>query len=129
MPHDPRDGPPTLPPGVATVRSPTGLEFAEIAEGDGPRAETGRKVRVHYRAWLVNGLLVDDTAQRAGPVEFRIGDEEAVAALQEGVAGMRVGGRRRLIAPSDLAYGSEGLGRTVPPYATLIFDVELVADR
>jgi peptidylprolyl isomerase len=111
------------------MRSPTGLEVAEIAEGTGPRAETGRKVRVHYRAWLVDGLLIDDTQQRAGPVEFRIGDQDAVAALQEGVEGMRVGGRRRLIAPSDLAYGSEGLGKAVPPYASLIFDVELVAVR
>jgi FKBP-type peptidyl-prolyl cis-trans isomerase len=129
VPHDPRDGPPTLPPGVATVRTPTGLEVAEIARGAGPKAEAGRMVRVHYRAWLVEGQLVDDTEQRAGPVEFRIGEQETVAALQEGVEGMRVGGRRRLIAPSDLAWGSEGHGSAVPPYATLIFDVELVSVR
>ena len=129
MNYDPRNGPPTLPPGAATQRSPSGLEIVDVTAGSGAKAEIGRTVRVQYRAWLAEGALVDDTEKRDGPVEFRIGDQRAVAALEEGVEGMRVGARRRLIAPSDLAYGSEGHGDAVPPYATLIFDVELVGVR
>jgi FKBP-type peptidyl-prolyl cis-trans isomerase len=129
MNYDPRNGPPTLPAGATAVRTPSGLEIVDVESGKGAKAEIGRTVRVQYRAWLAEGALVDDTEEREGAVEFIIGDQRAVAALEEGVEGMHVGARRRLIAPSDLAYGSEGHGDAVPPYATLIFDVELVSVR
>ena len=129
MPHDPQNGPPTLPEGATAVRSDSGLEIVEISPGDGATAEPGGTIRVQYRAWLAEGSLVDDTTDRDGPVELHLGEEQTIAALEEGVVGMRVGGRRRLIAPSDLAYGPGGHGDAVPPYATLIFDVELVSVR
>ncbi len=127
MAHDPRDGPPTLPPGALGAKTESGLEIFEIAAGRGEKVVADRKVRVHFRAWLAEGPLVDDTKQRGGPIEFRVGNGEMFAALDEGVVGMREGGRRRLIAPSDLGYGARGSGKTVPPYATLIVDVELVS--
>jgi FKBP-type peptidyl-prolyl cis-trans isomerase len=103
------------------------LEIVEVVAGDGATAEPGSTIRVRYRAWLAEGSLVDDTERRGGPVELHLGEERTIAALEEGVLGMRVGGHRRLIAPSDLAYGPTGHGDTVPPYATLILDVELVS--
>jgi len=127
MASNPRSGPPTLPAGAVAVRAPSGLEIFEIEAGSGPKAERGRTVRVSYRAWLAEGPLVDDTDAGEGPVEFRLGDSGILPALGEGVEGMRPGARRRLIAPSDLAYGSAGRGGSVPPYATLIFDVALLA--
>jgi len=129
MPHDPRDGPPTLPRGAEGEKTPSGLEIFDIEIGRGERVVDDRKVRVHFRAWLANGKLVDDTRLRDGPIEFRVGDGEILAALDEGVLGMQEGGRRRLIAPADLGYGARGSGKVVPPYATLILDVELVALR
>ena len=128
-PRGPRPPQPTLPAGASAVRLPSGLEVVDVETGDGRTAEVGRTIRVHYRAWLAEGALVDDTEQRDAPLEFTIGDEEPIPALEEGVEGMKVGGRRRLIAPSDLAYGPDGHGAAVPPYATLILDVELIAVR
>jgi peptidylprolyl isomerase len=120
------EGPPTLPSGLRGVTKESGLEYFEIVPGSGREALPGARVRVHFRGWTSEGNLFDSTDAR-GPVAFTLGEGEVIAALDEGVAGMRVGGRRRLIAPSDLAYGSRGNGKAVPPYATLILDIELVA--
>ena len=127
MSHDPLDGPPTLPSGAETVRSDTSLEYVDVATGEGRRPAETAHVTVHYRAWLSQGGLVEDTYERGEPAEFDLGQEAVIPALEEGVRGMKVGGRRRLIVPSDLAYGAEGNGAGIPPYATLIMDVELVA--
>jgi peptidylprolyl isomerase len=120
-------GPPTLPAGIAPVRTPSGLEYFEIQAGSGDVAQDGDRVRVQSRTWLLNGDLVDDTQTRGGTDRIRIGAGDAIVALEEGLTGMAVGGRRRLIVPSDLAYGPRGEKDRIPPYATLIIDLELVA--
>jgi peptidylprolyl isomerase len=118
--------PPTLPAGLLPVRTDSGLEYVDIVPGDGSPARIGAKVRIRYTIWLAEGYLVDSTGQGAAPREFVPGEGALIAALEEGVLGLRPGGRRRLIVPSDLAYGPEGLGKRVPPYATLIVDLEVV---
>ena len=128
MTIDPQAGPPTLPPGAAPERTASGLEYFELEAGDGAVVETGFRVRVHYYGWLTDGTLFGQT-HGADPLEYTTGDEEVIAALEEGVVGMKVGGRRRLIAPSDLAYGPQGHEPAIPPYATLIFDVTLEAAK
>lgn len=124
----PSEGPPTLPTGVEAIRSPTGLELLDFAPGDGPAVTPGKRVAIEYRAWLTDGTLFDQTSRESGPVTFQVGRGQVIPALEEGVLGMRVGGGRRLIVPSDLAYGSRGKN-VVPPFATLIYDIVLVGIR
>ncbi|MGQ0720521.1 MAG: FKBP-type peptidyl-prolyl cis-trans isomerase [Candidatus Eiseniibacteriota bacterium] len=119
--------PPTLPPGLEPVRLPSGLEYVEIAAGAGAVACSGAKVRVHYTVWLAEGSLVDSTGQRGAPRDFVPGAGTVIPALEEGVLGLSAGGKRRLIVPSDLAYGPRGLAPRIPPYATLIVDLEVLA--
>jgi FKBP-type peptidyl-prolyl cis-trans isomerase len=119
--------PPTLPPGLEPVRLPSGLEYVEIAPGAGNPARSGAKIRVSYTVWLADGPLVDSTEQRGASREFVAGAGTVIPALEEGVLGLGAGGRRRLIVPSDLAYGPRGLAPRIPPYATLIVDLEVLA--
>ena len=124
--RDAHDGPPTLPPGAQTVQTRTGLEYLDFEPGEGKVVEPGSRVALEYEAWLTSGTLIERTLE--GPVEFRVGTGQVIPALDEGVVGMRLGGARRLIVPSDLAYGSHGKG-AVPPFATLIYDVRVVRVR
>lgn len=124
---NPADGPPTLRPGLESHRTESGLEYLDVHAGEGAAAGEGREVAVHYHAWTVDGTLVERTDRSGPPLRFVPGEGRVIAALEEGVIGMRAGGRRRLITPSDLAYGPRGEGRRIPPYATLIVDVELVS--
>lgn len=126
--HEGPDGPPTLPQGAEAVRTSSGLEYLDVVPGEGDAAHAGWLVRVRYRGWLTDGTLFEQTPGR-GALEFRIGEGEVIPAFEEGIAGMRPGGWRRLIVPSDLAYGPRGRPGRVPPFATLIYDVELVAAR
>jgi peptidylprolyl isomerase len=121
-------GPPTLPTGVEAIRTSSGLEYLDFAAGSGAVVAAGSRVSLEYRAWLTDGTLFDRTTPETGPVTFQVGSGQVIPALEEGVLGMRAGGGRRLIVPSDLAYGSRGKG-TIPPFATLIYDVLLVAFR
>jgi len=123
------DGPPTLPPGAETVRTESGLEMVELEPGGSPKGRLDSRIRVHYRCWLTHGHLVEDTHASGEPAELVLGQGNAVAGLDEGLQGLGPGGRRRLIVPSDLAYGGSGVGSRIPPYATLIFDIEVVAVR
>lgn len=123
---DPADGPPTLPSGLESHRTESGLEYLDMQAGQGAAVREGREVAIHYHGWTVDGVLVERT-ERSRPLRFSPGEGRVIAALEEGVLGMKAGGRRRLISPSDLAYGPQGDGRRVPPYATLILDVEVVA--
>lgn len=120
------EGPPTLPPGLAAQRTESGLEYIDVTPGEGAPARPGDPVRVQYRMWLLDGTLAGETAGGV-PEAFVPGEGRVIAALEEGVAAMRPGGVRRLIAPSDLAYGPRGDGRWIPPYATLIVDLTLVS--
>lgn len=108
------------------VRVPNGLEYIEITPGTGPEARAGQNVTVHYTGWLTTGQQFDSSHSRNVPFEFALGRGQVIRGWDEGVRGMHVGGKRRLIIPPDLGYGRSGAGGVIPPNATLIFDVELL---
>jgi FKBP-type peptidyl-prolyl cis-trans isomerase len=118
------EGPPTLPPGLETQRTDSGLEMIDVTPGEGAAARAGQPVGVRYRIWLLDGTLAEETGE-GEPRAFVPGEGAVIPALEEGVAGMKPGGLRRLIVPSDLAYGPRGNGSRIPPYATLIVDLRL----
>ncbi len=118
-------GPPPLDMEPAVTVS--GLQYIDFAPGSGAVAKTGQKVTVHYTGWLKSGAKFDSSVDRGDPFEFHLGKGQVIKGWDEGVAGMRVGGRRRLIIPADLGYGARGAAGVIPPNATLIFDVELLA--
>jgi FKBP-type peptidyl-prolyl cis-trans isomerase len=104
-----------------------GLEYWDIKEGSGAVAKSGQSVTVHYTGWLTNGKKFDSSVDRGKPFTFDLGSGQVIKGWDEGVAGMKVGGKRQLRIPPDLAYGDRGAGSAVPPNATLIFDVELLS--
>jgi FKBP-type peptidyl-prolyl cis-trans isomerase len=108
------------------VTTPSGLKFADLCRGNGPPAGAGALVEVHYTGWLTNGKKIDSSRDRKVPFEFKLGAGMVIKGWDEGVAGMKVGGRRKLIIPSKLAYGARGAGGVVPPNAELVFEVELL---
>lgn len=103
----------------------SGLRITDLVEGEGEEATPGRNVVVNYRGTLENGKEFDSSYGR-GPFTFPLGGGRVIQGWDEGVAGMKVGGKRRLVIPPDLAYGSRGAGGIIPPDATLIFEVELL---
>jgi FKBP-type peptidyl-prolyl cis-trans isomerase FkpA len=105
---------------------PSGLQFAELAEGSGEEAAAGQKVSVHYTGWLTSGQKFDSSRDRGEPFSFALGARQVIAGWDTGVQGMKVGGRRKLIIPAELGYGSRGAGGVIPPGATLVFTVELL---
>ncbi len=102
-----------------------GLRIADLAAGSGAEAAAGANVTVHYTGWLTDGRKFDSSRDRGSAFTFRLGSGQVIRGWDEGVAGMRVGGRRRLEIPPDLGYGSRGVG-PIPGGATLIFAVELL---
>jgi peptidylprolyl isomerase len=108
------------------VDTPSGLQYDDIAEGTGAEAKPGQKVRVHYTGTLADGKKFDSSRDRGKPFQFTLGAGQVIKGWDEGVAGMKVGGQRKLTIPPELGYGSRGTGGVIPPNATLIFDVELV---
>ena len=113
--------------GEATwTKTASGLEIQELKIGDGEAAEAGKKVKVHYTGWLLDGTKFDSSVDRGKPFSFRVGAGEVIQGWDEGVAGMKEGGKRKLRIPADLGYGSRGAGGVIPGNATLIFDVELL---
>jgi peptidylprolyl isomerase len=110
-----------------TIQTATGLEYVEIQEGTGPRPKTGDSVSVHYTGWLKSGQKFDSSHDRGEPIVFPIGKGRVIKGWDEGVSTMKVGGKRKLIIPAHLGYGDRGAGGVIPPGATLIFEVELVA--
>ena len=103
------------------------VEIKVLAEGDGNKAIRHSKVTVHYTGWLKNGKKFDSSLDRAKPFEFTLGSGQVIPGWDRGVEGMKVGGKRKLVIPPDLGYGSRGAGGVIPPNATLIFEVELLA--
>ncbi|HET9888437.1 MAG TPA: FKBP-type peptidyl-prolyl cis-trans isomerase [bacterium] len=138
---DLRAGPPTLPAGVTLIQDPSGLEYVNIEEGSGRTAGPEDRVHLHWIGWLAGGRFLESTRPlpeenapaEAAPLELvgepraiRLGDPQVLAGWTIGIAGMKEGARRRLIIPSDLAYGPRGKPPSIPPYSTLIYDIELV---
>jgi FKBP-type peptidyl-prolyl cis-trans isomerase len=110
------------------------LEVSEVAAGTGPEARPGRRVAVHYTGWLFHpdkpgqqGRQFDSSRDRGEPYEFTIGQREVIPGWEQGISGMKVGGKRTLIIPPNLAYGRQGSPPLIPANATLVFEVELTA--
>ncbi len=108
------------------VKLDDGLQYWEIREGLGAVAKEGSHVRVHYTGWLTNGKKFDSSVDAGTPFDFTIGNGEVIKGWEEGVAGMKVGGKRQLRIPSALAYGAKGYPPIIPPNSTLIFDIQLL---
>lgn len=124
---DKKEGPPKI-EGKPTVL-PDGLKIWDIKAGTGKTAIGGMDVSVHYTGWLTNGKKFDSSVDRDEPFTFQLGSRHVIKGWDEGIVGMKVGGKRRLEIPPDLGYGTRGTGRAIPPNATLIFDVELLDVR
>src|SRR5262249_26399347 len=112
------------------IEMPNGLKYTDEKTGDGATATAGNKVSVHYTGWLFNngakGKKFDSSVDRGQPFQFTLGAHQVIAGWDEGVAGMRGGGKRARATPPELGYGPRGAGGLIPPNATLIFDVELL---
>jgi peptidylprolyl isomerase len=121
----PNTNAPTKVTGEGT-KTPDGLQYWDIKAGTGPTAMRGQKVNVHYTGWLTTGKKFDSSVDAGKPFSFTLGAGEVIKGWDEGVAGMKVGGKRQLRIPPDLAYGPHGAAGVIPPNATLIFDVQLL---
>lgn len=108
------------------VTTPSGLKYVELKEGTGATPERGQTVEVHYTGTLEDGTKFDSSRDRGQPFKFKIGVGQVIKGWDEGLSTMKVGGRRNLIIPPELGYGSRGAGGVIPPNATLLFDVELL---
>ena len=109
------------------ITTKSGLKYEEKIIGDGTQAKAGDTVRVHYTGWLEDGTKFDSSKDRNQAFNFNLGAGMVIKGWDEGVAGMKIGGTRKLTIPSELGYGSRGAGGVIPPNATLIFEVELLA--
>jgi peptidylprolyl isomerase len=112
--------------GITEVPPEGELVIEEVLEGKGEGAANGRTVRVHYRGRLQDGTVFDSSYERGDPIEFPLGAGMVIAGWEQGLQGLKVGGKRKLTIPYNLGYGAQGYPGVIPPYATLIFDVELV---
>ena len=122
-----------LAPFLVTAEDVETLQIIEVVEGAGEVAEAGQVAVVHYTGWLYDadaednrGEKFDSSVDRNEPFKFPLGAGRVIRGWDEGVAGMKVGGKRRLVIPPDMAYGVRGAGRVIPPNAILVFDVELL---
>jgi len=105
------------------------LQSEDVQVGTGAEAATGNTVDVHYTGCLTNGKKFDSSHDRGKPFTFELGAGRVIRGWDQGVVGMRVGGKRKLTIPADLAYGDRGFGNLIPPGSTLVFDIELLAVR
>jgi len=112
------------------ITTASGLQYEDTLVGDGAVAAAGQHVHVHYTGWLFNdgvqGAKFDSSHDRKDPFAFSLGSGMVIKGWDEGVAGMKIGGKRTLIIPAALGYGARGAGGVIPPHATLKFDVELL---
>ncbi|MBC7808292.1 MAG: FKBP-type peptidyl-prolyl cis-trans isomerase [Akkermansiaceae bacterium] len=137
-------GPPAPPPGPKApgdfdkapfkgngkvVKTDSGLQYEDMTIGKGATAEPGKTCFMHYTGTLTDGSKFDSSRDRGQPFDFQLGAGMVIKGWDEGVAGMKVGGRRKLTIPYQIAYGEEGRPPTIPPKATLLFDVELMDVR
>ena len=103
------------------------LEINEIQVGNGDEAKAGKRVDMHYTGWLTNGTKFDSSLDRGQPFSFQLGAGQVIQGWEQGVPGMKVGGKRKLTIPPELGYGARGAGGVIQPNATLVFEVELLA--
>jgi peptidylprolyl isomerase len=112
------------------TKTESGLEYRDVKEGDGASPKRGQTCRMHYTGWLwqdgKKGAKFDSSVDRDEPFEFTLGVGQVIKGWDEGVASMKVGGKRELRIPPSLGYGAAGAGRVIPPNATLLFEVELL---
>ena len=108
---------------MAAIKTPSGLTIEDLVVGTGDAAKSGQRVSVHYTGWTTDGKKFDSSKDRGQPFSFGLGRGEVIRGWDEGVAGMKVGGKRKLTIPPDLGYGSRGAGNVIPPNATLLFEV------
>ena len=111
---------------AAMTRTGSGLQYQDVTVGTGAEARQGQVAVVHYTGWLTDGTKFDSSRDRNAPFSFPIGAGQVIPGWDEGVAGMKVGGRRKLLIPANLGYGEMGAPPVIPPGATLVFDVELL---
>jgi FKBP-type peptidyl-prolyl cis-trans isomerase FkpA len=111
---------------MAEITTPTGLKYEDLVEGTGDPAKAGQIISVHYTGWLADGKKFDSSKDRGEPFPFALGQGQVIKGWDEGVQGMKVGGKRKLTIPPQLGYGSRGAGGAIPPNATLVFEVELL---
>jgi FKBP-type peptidyl-prolyl cis-trans isomerases 1 len=109
-----------------TVTTESGLTYLDMTAGTGRLAELGDTASVHYTGWLADGKKFDSSVDRKEPFSFRLGAGQVIKGWDEGVMGMKIGGKRKLTIPPQLGYGARGAGGVIPPNATLTFDVELL---
>ncbi len=102
------------------------LIIEELSVGEGVEAVVGKQVSVHYTGWLTDGTKFDSSLDRIDPFDFPLGRGHVIRGWDEGVAGMKVGGKRKLTIPPEMGYGARGAGGVIPPNATLVFEVELL---
>ena len=110
----------------SATTTPSGLIIEDTVLGEGATAAAGRDVLVHYAGWLADGTQFDSSREKEDPFEFTLGKKEVMDGWEEGLRGMKVGGKRKLTIPPELAYGEAGAGDTIPPNETLTFEVELL---
>jgi FKBP-type peptidyl-prolyl cis-trans isomerase len=119
------DEPDPEPPGMKALKS--GLKYRDLAAGKGAAAKPGNTLRVHYTGWLAKGKKKFDSSRDSGrPFNFKLGAGMVIKGWDEGLVGMKVGGKRRLLIPAKLGYGARGAGGLIPPNADLVFEVELL---
>jgi FKBP-type peptidyl-prolyl cis-trans isomerase FkpA len=111
---------------MSTTTTPSGLTIEDVTMGSGAAAAAGQNVTVHYTGWLTNGTKFDSSKDRNDPFVFPLGAGRVIKGWDEGVQGMKVGGKRKLTIPPALGYGARGAGSVIPPNATLVFEVELL---
>jgi FKBP-type peptidyl-prolyl cis-trans isomerase len=109
--------------------TPSGLQYRDDKVGDGQEAKAGDLVAVHYTGTLADGKKFDSSRDRGQPFQFGLGAGQVIRGWDEGVAGMKIGGRRTLVIPPELGYGSRAMGNVIPANSTLVFDVELLGIR